>query len=40
MRKSIHITTSEREALVDITSHIQQAVAESGIRDGLVSVYA
>jgi secondary thiamine-phosphate synthase enzyme len=33
--KVIEIKTSSRSQLVDITEKVQQAVAESGIRDGL-----
>ncbi|MBF0143312.1 MAG: YjbQ family protein [Magnetococcales bacterium] len=33
-------STRRREELVDITPQVAQAVAGSGIRDGLVSVYA
>ena len=36
----ITISTSKRETLVDITSQVKQVVKESGINDGLVSVYA
>jgi len=40
MRETIHLSTRAREALVDITDQIQAVVTESGIRNGLVSVYA
>jgi secondary thiamine-phosphate synthase enzyme len=40
MRQTIHLSTRTRETLVDITDQIQAIVTESGIRDGLVSVYA
>jgi secondary thiamine-phosphate synthase enzyme len=40
MRETIHLSTRAREALVDITDQVQAVVTESGIRDGLVSVYA
>ena len=40
MRKVIQIATSSRETLVDVTHQVQDAVAGSGIRDGLVNVYA
>lgn len=39
MRDVITVATREREALVDITEQVQSAVAASGLRDGLVSVY-
>lgn len=40
MRKIITVTTRERETLVDITEQVRQVVGDSGIRDGIVSVYA
>jgi len=40
MRKIIHIATNLREELVDITREVQSAVTESGIQNGLASVYA
>jgi secondary thiamine-phosphate synthase enzyme len=40
MREIITISTSEREILVDITAKVQAVVNASGIRDGLVHVYA
>jgi secondary thiamine-phosphate synthase enzyme len=40
MRKLIRVATQARETLVDITPQVRQAVAESGVRDGLVAVYA
>jgi len=40
MRKILHVATSRREILVDITAQVQQAVKDSGITNGLVSVYA
>ncbi|MCP4699406.1 MAG: YjbQ family protein [Gammaproteobacteria bacterium] len=39
-RKIITLRTSQREVLVDITSQVEQAVAESAVQNGLVSVYA
>ena len=39
MHDVITVGTGERETLVDITDQVQSAVAASGIRDGLVSVY-
>jgi len=39
MRDSIHVTTRQREELVDITDQVKQLVTASGIRNGLVSVY-
>ncbi len=40
MRYSIQLQTEKRETLVDITSRVQALVKESGIRQGLVNVYA
>ncbi len=40
MRRQIVFATRQREELVDITGEVQQLVHDSGIRDGLVAVYA
>jgi secondary thiamine-phosphate synthase enzyme len=40
MREIIELTTNARETLVDITAEVRAVVARSGIRNGLVSVYA
>ena len=40
MRESITVSTHEREQLVDITTQVVAVVSRSGIRNGLVSVYA
>ncbi len=40
MRELIRLSTSRREELVDITDRVLEAVERSGIRDGIVSVYA
>ena len=40
MRQIIHLQTRAREELVDITPQVREAVRASGVRDGLVSVYA
>ncbi len=40
MRFEFNIRTGQREELVDITKQIASAVKESGVFDGLVSVYA
>ncbi len=40
MRKTITFSTPQREILVDITAMVQAAVDESGVDNGLVSVYA
>ncbi len=40
MRTRIELSTHNREELVDITPQVEQAVGESGIRDGMVFLYA
>jgi len=40
MREIIQIETRRREVLVDITPQVESVVRQSGIQDGLVSVYA
>ncbi len=40
MRDIIILSTDRREVLVDITCEVEAVVAKSGVRDGLVSVYA
>ena len=40
MREIIHIETHRREVLVDITPQVENVVQQSGISNGLVSVYA
>jgi secondary thiamine-phosphate synthase enzyme len=40
MREVIRLQTNAREALVDITPQVREVVQRSGIRDGLVSLYA
>ena len=40
MRALIDLRTNRKEELVDITARVEQAVHRSGVRDGLVSVYA
>ncbi|NNF96677.1 MAG: YjbQ family protein [Halobacteria archaeon] len=40
MRETITFQTQQREVLIDITTLVKDVVARSGIRDGLVSVYA
>ncbi len=40
MREVIRFRTSAREELVDITPQLRDAVRRSGVRDGLVAVYA
>jgi len=40
MREIIRLSTSRREELVDVTDQVSRVVAASGIRDGLVAVYA
>ncbi len=40
MHKTIHLGTSQREILVDITPRVKDVVKHSGVRNGLVNVYA
>lgn len=40
MRETIRLTTHSREVLVDITAQVNEVVHRSGIRNGLVNVYA
>lgn len=40
MRDIITIATSQRETLVDITPQVKQLISKSGVRNGIVSVYA
>jgi secondary thiamine-phosphate synthase enzyme len=40
MRGVIELRTQSREELVDITAQVVELVRDSGIRDGLCSVYA
>ncbi len=40
MRKIITVETSQREELIDITDLVTSVVQESGIKNGLVSLYA
>lgn len=40
MRDIVRITTEKREQLVDVTDAVTEVVRRSGIRNGLVSVYA
>lgn len=40
MREIFHIKTTSREQLIDITPQVKKIVTDSGIENGLVSVYA
>ena len=40
MRKTIELRTSRREELIDITAQVTEVIRESGMREGLVNVYA
>jgi secondary thiamine-phosphate synthase enzyme len=40
MRKIITVETSQREELIDITDLVTSVVQESGVQNGLVSLYA
>ena len=40
MREVITLSTDVRETLVDITDRVKEVITRSGIRNGLVNVYA
>ena len=40
MKQILQLETYQREVLVDITDQVKRVVADSGIDDGLVSIYA
>jgi len=40
MRELIELSTHHREQLVDITDQVKRTVMKSGVKDGLVNVYA
>lgn len=40
MREIISVATHQRETLVDITGQVKQVITASGVRDGVVTVYA
>ncbi len=40
MRETIQLKTDRRETLVDITPQVEHLVQRSGVRQGLVNVYA
>jgi secondary thiamine-phosphate synthase enzyme len=40
LKQLVHIATQKREQLLDITAQVEQVVQDSGIDNGLVSVYA
>lgn len=40
MRAIIDLQTTSKEELLDITAQVEQVVHDSGVRDGLVSIYA
>jgi secondary thiamine-phosphate synthase enzyme len=40
MREIIELATPVRETLVDITARVTEIISRSGIRDGIVHVYA
>lgn len=39
MQRTIHISSSARNGLYDITTEVEAILAESGVRTGLVNVY-
>jgi secondary thiamine-phosphate synthase enzyme len=40
MRETIRLQTEQREVLVDITPQVREIARRSGVRDGLVALYA
>jgi len=40
MQQSIHISSTRREELIDITRQVAEMVGNSGVRNGIVSIYA
>lgn len=40
MRRTITLSTERREELIDVTEQVKAVARESGVRDGLVHVYA
>ncbi|MDJ0832261.1 MAG: secondary thiamine-phosphate synthase enzyme YjbQ [Gammaproteobacteria bacterium] len=40
MRQVINLATAQREILVDITDQVKAVVKSSGVKNGLVSIYA
>ncbi|MDB4575530.1 secondary thiamine-phosphate synthase enzyme YjbQ [bacterium] len=40
MHKTITIKTHQREAMIDVTSQVKAVIRDSGVRNGLVNVYA
>ncbi len=40
MREIIHLSSQKREILIDITRQVEAVVSGSGIKQGLVNVYA
>jgi secondary thiamine-phosphate synthase enzyme len=40
MREIITLATQQRETLVDITAQVKRVVGDSGVRNGIVTVYA
>ena len=40
MRETIRLASEQREVLLDITEQVKAVVGRSGVRNGLVSVYA
>lgn len=40
MRRTIELSTSKREELLDITDRLRDIVAQSNVQDGLCAVYA
>ncbi len=39
MQQTIHISTTARNGLYDITNQVEAIVSESGVKTGMVNVY-
>ena len=40
MQKTIHLSSNQREELIDITEHVKEVLHESGVQQGVAAVYA
>ena len=40
MQRTISFSTNQHEYLIDITANVKKIVAESGVKNGIVNVYA
>jgi hypothetical protein len=40
LQRTIHLSTHARNGIYDITSQVENIISESGVKTGLVNVYA